>query len=118
MQLSSRKCTYRSHPNSHLECGAILLKSVTLSSGKLRLYPFKVYFYQSLRNSLHKFLLRPGFAELCEHWRLLKYSSNEMRDVYDGKIWKEFQYVGGKPVLADHSYMLNVDWFQPFKLPV
>ena len=41
-----------------------------------------------------------------------------LADVYDGDIWKRFQYVDGQPFLAkprNYAFMLNVDWFQPFK---
>ena len=41
-----------------------------------------------------------------------------MADVYDGSNWKEFMYVDGEPFLAkprNYGFMLNVDWFQPFK---
>ena len=95
-----------------------ILKSVSLLSGKILLYLFKVYCYQSVKSSLQKFLLRPGFAEICEHWRSLS-SSTEPRDIYDGKIWKEFQHIDGEPALANpHVYavMINIDWFHPFKL--
>lgn len=41
-----------------------------------------------------------------------------MGDVYDGKIWQDFQYVSGQPLLPEpHNFALirNVDWYQPFK---
>lgn len=119
VRLISKTCTYRSDPNSRLQCGALLLRSVKLVSGKLLLYPFKVFCYQGLTGSLQNLLLRPGFVELCEHWRSLPASNTELRDIYDGKIWKEFQYINGQPALASpyvYAVMLNIDWFQPFKL--
>ena len=114
----SKTCNYRPHPNSRSQCGVHLLRSVNLLSGKQLLYPFKVFCYQGLRVSIRNFLLRPGFVELCEHWRSLP-NSTELRDIYDGKIWKEFQHLNGQPALADsyvYAVMLNIDWFQPFKL--
>lgn len=115
----SRTCTHRSHPNSRSQCGALLLKSVTLSTGKVRLYPFRVYCCQSLQTSLQKLLILPGFAKLCEHWRSLRSSSGEICDIYDGNVWKEFQYIDGNPALASqyvYAMMVNIDWFQPYKL--
>ena len=54
----------------------------------------------------------PGFNEACEKWR-----EREMCDnVYDGKIWKDFQSYDGKPFLSEArnlGLMLNVVWFQP-----
>ena len=42
-----------------------------------------------------------------------------MHDVYDGRIWSEFQTIGTRSFLSlRHSiaFMLNVDWFNPFIL--
>ena len=64
-------------------------------------------------------MLRPGFAELGEHWRSLNNGTDQIHDIYDGNIWKEFQYINGNPALANkyvYGLMANVDWFQPFKL--
>lgn len=40
-------------------------------------------------------------------------------DVYDGMMWKHFQFDNnGVPFLAakyNYLFMLNCDWFQPFK---
>lgn len=41
----------------------------------------------------------------------------DMTDVYDGKIWREFQQYEDKPFLSEplaFGLMMNVDWFQPF----
>ena len=41
-----------------------------------------------------------------------------LADVFDGRVWKEWQYFNGEPFLAgprNYAFMLNVDWFQPFK---
>ena len=114
----SKTCPYRPHPNSCSHCGTLLLRSVKLVSGELLLYPFKVFCYQGLRGSLENFLLHPGFVDLCEHWRSLP-NSTELRDIYDGKIWQEFQHIDGQPALAApyvYAVMINIDWFQPFKL--
>ena len=78
-----------------------------------------MYCYQSLQSSLQNLLLGPGFAELCEHWRSLSNCTDQIHDIYDGNIWKEFQYIDGNPALANkyvYAIMANVDWFQTFKL--
>ena len=62
---------------------------------------------------------RPGFAKLCEHWRSRLQNSDVLKDIYDGKIWSDFQHLEGKPFLATaftYVVMLNLDWFQPYKL--
>lgn len=116
---TSKKCTYRPHPTFRKYCNTTLLKTVHLRGGKKKLIPFKVYCYSSLQASLQKLLLRPKFADLCEHWRKRKPSgTNIMSDVYDGRIWKEFQFIDGKPFLASpfvYAFMVNIDWFQPYK---
>ena len=45
--------------------------------------------------------------------------SEILADVVDGRVWREFLFVDGGPLLAGErslAFMLNVDWFQPFKL--
>ena len=45
--------------------------------------------------------------------------SEILADIVDGRVWREFLFVDGKPLLAGErslAFMLNVDWFQPFKL--
>ena len=124
---SSSTCMYvkfPSHPQLHRrrECGHLLLKAVQLSSGSRIMYPFKVFPYKSLSSSLQNLLLRPGFADLCEQWKSRE-AHVDYQDVYDGKIWKDFQVVDGEPFLSStHTlglgFMINVDWFQPFKYSV
>lgn len=118
-QVVSKKCHYRSHPNSshNRTCNTLLLKTVHLQSGMTKLIPYKTYCYNSLQASLQKLLLYPGFVELCEQWRTHNEQSS-LTDIFDGKIWKDFQYIGGQPYLASpyvYACMINIDWFQPYK---
>lgn len=56
--------------------------------------------------------------EACEHWRSRTLTEDMLGDIYDGKMWKEFQHVGGVPFLAlphNIALMMNVDWFKPYK---
>lgn len=64
------------------------------------------------------FLQRPGFQTKCEMWRSRNIPERYLADIFDGRIWKEWQYVGKRQYLAaprNYAFMLNVDWFQPFK---
>ena len=120
VQIISKTCTYRDHPSSKKCCEAQLLKTVHIANGK-RLYPHKVYCYQTLMSSLKCLLQRPGFSDSCEHWRSQFQSKNDdiLKDIYDGRIWADFQTLEGQPFLSSlHTYalMLNLDWFQPYKL--
>lgn len=61
---------------------------------------------------------RSGFLEKCEQWRHQNIPDFVTGDVYDGRIWQDFQYVNGQPFLAEpnhFSLMMNVDWYQPCK---
>lgn len=99
-------------------CGTLLLKSIKLATGRLSLRPFKTYCYMPIKNSLQELLNRPGFQDACERWRTRKVTEGVMSDIYDGKIWKDYQEYKGEPFLSlpfTYGLMLNVDWFKPYK---
>lgn len=61
--------------------------------------------------------MRPTFYLNCQHWRSRSSEQNVLSEIYDGRIWKEYQYVEGVPFLAapcTFGFILNVDWFQPY----
>ena len=67
----SKKCAFTEFPNhrQHFyrnQCGEPLLREVTLKSGQTRLYPFKVYCYKSVRDTLRHFLQWFGCPLKCE----------------------------------------------------
>ena len=99
-------------------CNAYLVKQVVSKSGSLKFYPFKTYCYSSCISTLQRFLLRPGFADLCEQNRKsLTRSDGKLSDVHHGKIWSEFLRFDRQNFLSMplcYGVMLNVDWFQPF----
>lgn len=119
----SKNCAFVEFPNHRqlfrrTSFGEPLLREVTLKSGQTKLYPFKVYCYQSIPDTLQPFLMRPGFAAKCELWRNRGIPNGFLCDVFDGRIWREWQYIEGEAFLAvprNYVFMLNVDWFQPFK---
>ena len=119
----SKKCSFVQFPNHRqhfrrTKCDEPLLKEVSLRTGETKLYPRKVYCYNSVISNLRHFLQRPGFAQKCELWRGRDIPDGFLADIFDGRIWKEWQYVDGEPYLAlprNYAFMLNVDWFQPFK---
>ena len=106
------------HKSRRKSCHALLMKSVRTSSGSTVLYPRLLYCYKSVAQSLQNLLMRPGFIELCEKWRCWKQSKDVLADVYDGKVWQEFQIINGMPFLSlpyNYAFSINVDWYQPFK---
>ena len=57
---------------------------------------------------------QPAFQE---EWRTRNNEVN-VSDIYDGRIWEQFQVVDGIPFLQvpyNYALTLNVDWYQPFK---
>ena len=102
-------------------CGEKLVKKVRGKSGSIFWYPRKVYVYRSLFSSLHKFVLKENFFEMCNLWRSRDQGdtdSPELADIHDGKVWKEFQEYEGRPFLKERNNLaliMNVDWFNPFK---
>lgn len=100
------------------QCNTPLLKSVELRSGKKMFYPHLTYCYLGMETSLQRILNRPDLVSSCENVRNRPFSSHILSDVWDGRVWQDFQVVDGKPFLSEpYSYalMLNVDWYQPYK---
>ena len=103
----------REHP-----CNGVLLRQVELLSNRVVFYPLKVYCYMPLYNSLQTLLSRPRFNELCNQWKRDNRVEGVYRDVFDGKIWHDFQTFNGQPFLSQpytFGLMLNIDWFKPCK---
>lgn len=94
----SKRCEYTEFSHSR-KCQFLLLKTVELASRKKILYPFKTYCYQNIKSSLQRLYHQPNFHNLCEEWRTRNVPSG-LGDVYDGRIWRDFQFVSEKPFLA------------------
>lgn len=89
-----------------------------MKTSEVRLLPRKVYLYMSIIESIEMLASRPGIPAKCELWRDRVVPPGLLGDVYNGKVWSDFQHVRGKPFLASPhccGLILNVDWFQPFK---
>lgn len=118
-----KTCSYVAFPNHRqqalrLPCASRLLAEITLKSGTIKYYPRKYYCYKSVAESLALLASRENFLKNCELWRLRKVPLSTLCDIYDGQIWKDFQYIDGVPFLsAPHNLalMLNIDWFRPYK---
>lgn len=109
-----RKCSHIAQPNHRQvfrrkECGEALLKDLLLKDYILVIYIIYI---------LKKFISRSEFTMNCELWRKRKVPSNFLTDIFDGRVWKDFMYIDNEPFLAapnNYAFMLNNDWFQPFK---
>ena len=115
--VSVETCNYKPFRNSK-RCGELLMKEIVSCSGNARHYPHQVYCFTSLISGLQNLILRSQFLEQCMSTRS-KISTVGYADVYDGKIWKEFQTDkdGNAFLSTEYNYglLMNVDWFQPFK---
>ena len=92
-------------------CGSQILKVVQNNRGSQLLYPIKTYCYRPLRTSLQLLLDRPDFYSECEKWKK-RQQSETFSDVFDGRIWQEFQCYNGKPLLQEpftYGLMMNID---------
>ena len=95
----TKTCSFVEFPNHRLPhfrrpCGQSLLYEVVNISSKKILNPYKTFCYKSVKSSLQRLVFRNNFEDMCEQWRFLERKEGIMCDVYDGKIWKEFN--GGK----------------------
>ena len=119
---SSKVCSHRKFPNHphrrhRQQCGTVLLKSVELSTGRRLLYPFLTYCFLGLQCGLQQLLMNQDFVKLSEQWRS-RDNNGMLCDVYDGRVWSNFQTVDGHPFLSEplsFGMILNVDWFLPYK---
>lgn len=121
---ASRKCyhvEFPYHPYASMRepCGSLLMKTFRANTSFIRVKPFKVFAYQSLKKAMTNLLNTNGFLENCEHWRNRKemVPSGCFSDIYDGNIWHEFQVVDGVKFLETNynfCFTLNLDWFQPY----
>lgn len=67
---------------------------------------------------MQRLLNRPGFTDKLKHWRNRRTYENELSDIYDGNVWKEFstdKYHNFLKFKRNYGVMLNFDFFQPYK---
>lgn len=118
--LSCTFIEFPKHPQKKFrqKCDTALFKEIVLKDGKSHLYPIKSYCYRNIQESLKTLLDKRGFNDLCERWRNRQTIAGTYRDIYDGRVWKQFQSVSERPFFEtarNYGLMLNIDWFQPYK---
>ena len=117
--VTPKVCSHRNSTRAKT-CNSALLQRVELpSTNRTIFYPIKVYCYIPLYNYMQSLLNKPGFEQLCDHWKTVYRKDGQIyQDVYDGKIWQDFQSYNGNSFLSDpftYGLMLNIDWFKPCK---
>lgn len=121
-QLESKSCQHIPYPNHpqparRKACNTLLLKRVRTKTG-ISLRPIKIYAYRSVKASIAVLASHTNFLEACEKWRTRhhKIPSSYLGDIYDGKVWHQFNSQSNNFLISPFCYLLtlNVDWFQPF----
>lgn len=61
---------------------------------------------------------RKEIKEVWQHWRDWEAETELLRDIFDGRVWKNFISFNGVPFLSEFKsigLMIDMNWFQPFK---
>lgn len=120
----AKSCSYIefiNHPQMRMRkpCGFQLLKVVEFIDKRKIFYPYLTYCYLGLKVSLETIIARPGFSEMIEtNFKTNMVPKEKMSDVYQGKVWSEFQQYNNEPLLSypfSLGLMMNFDFFQPYK---
>jgi len=105
------------HPQERMRasCNTALMKEVVTLNGKgKQFYPYKVYTFQPLKNSLQRLVNRD---DILNNLRRPIIPKDNFHDVYEGALWRETLDCDGNHFFNDARNLgglLNVDWFQPF----
>lgn len=105
------------HSNSRKPCNARLLQKIVSTDGKSVIYhPRKVYCTRSIKSSLEMLFKKKDFKS-----KLLSksnFSDGMLTDMQDAEIYKTFLAQDGSNYFSNPyniGFIMNVDWFQPFK---
>lgn len=114
-------CTNMSSPDAKKPCGRSLRQNL-LRGGVIRTYAARRYLYHDMRAWMGEMLCRPGMEEHLDR-NVFETGAleGELRDVWDGRILKNFcgpdgkLFVGTKPNdEGRYVFALNMDGFNPF----
>jgi len=99
-------------------CNTSMVTETRLLSGKVKPVPKIIIAYNSVIKQLQHFMLRPGFMKKLELWRKRVIPANVIADVFDGRVWRDFQSYKNKPFLSKPNnlmFQLNNDGFEPWE---
>ena len=91
--------------------------------------PKYTYCVANIESRLREMFVQPNFRQNLNHWRALRpklLASNLHYDIYTSELWEKWQTVetddyNEEPFLQVHpggeaiAFLLNIDWWQPFK---
>jgi hypothetical protein len=110
------RCTRMETPSSQ-PCGRILYKE-NPPSGKKSKVPKRLFEYHDIRDWIFRFLNRPEIETLVDR-PINPSPDGRMRDVWDGKVMKEFVGPDGKPFIPSdgegrYSFSICMDGLNPY----
>lgn len=121
---ANKRCNmvhFPNHPNQsgRHPCNNKLYKKIfCMNQGSNLFRPRKTYCYRSIKQTLEMMLTKPSFKKML-HSKIQPSTEHKiLTDIYDGNIWKTFVDDQGEPFFSDPrniGFIMNVDWFQPFK---
>ena len=118
--LRKEYCDYIRYPNhsfvsKRVRCGMTLGRVIKYQHAERKFLPCKTYCYNSISKTLKLFFSRPNFYQNCQQWHSRQRQPGYYRDIYDGRIWREFDSFLSSSSSCNLALMLNIDWFQPYK---
>ncbi|CAO3675234.1 unnamed protein product [Rhizopus stolonifer] len=88
---------------------------------KEKLIPHRIYMYNSVIETIKKFLVRDGFAQEVTAWKNRRLQKEgHLFDIHDGNVWKSFKINPSDqtPFFFQSDFNLgfaiNVDWYQQY----
>ncbi|KAG1440807.1 hypothetical protein G6F56_011765 [Rhizopus delemar] len=116
-RLCRRVTKYNAQGNAIRWCGTDLYRETK----KGKLVPHRIYVFNSVIETLKKFLARDGFAQQITAWKNRHLQKEgHMFDIYDGNVWKNFKInsTDDTPFFFQSDFNLgfaiNVDWYQQY----
>ena len=101
----SLKCSYiryprHTHKTRRQPCGTALMKLKRSKSTSNYLYPKQMYCFKKVSQSLQELIYISGFTNKCELWRNRNLPEETFGDIFEGRVWKDFQSVNNEPFLS------------------
>ena len=117
-----RNIQYPNHPRrkGRSSCGTSLFKKIrgTGNGLNVKFRPRKIYCHRSIKDSLELKFLQPNFRKLLKRNPKAESDGTFMTDITDGEICKTFKDNQSNLYFSNSKnlgFIMNVDWFQPFK---
>jgi hypothetical protein len=86
-------------------CGSPLLKRSTPKSTTWT--PVLTYPCVDVETALSSIVCRPGMDVLLDHWKKRSLPKGTYGDLYEGKMWRDFQTWNGQPFLSESGIALH-----------